>query len=80
MVTDEELTDLVYGNDPSPIIPSNIYRPTTGQLDRSRLLNVIQSLDYDPGLRAQWMTVEKQVVENQLYNKYLNLITKSTNF
>ncbi|MDR1054346.1 MAG: SurA N-terminal domain-containing protein [Prevotellaceae bacterium] len=79
-VSDDELTDLVSGNNPSPMIRQIFTNQETGQFDRGRLVRTIQSLDADPNLKAQWLSIEEQMKDNQLYTKFSNLIAKSTLF
>jgi len=52
-VSDEELQELLYGTNLSPIITSRFTDPTTGQVDRGRLEQIrqaVESNEIDPNL------------------------------
>lgn len=80
IVSDDELADLINGNNPSPMIVEMFTNRQTGEFDRSGLINLAQNLDQDPNIKAYWMSIEHQVRDNQLISKYANLLTKSTFF
>ena len=44
-VTDDELSNLVLGNDPMPVVKQVFTNPETQEFDRERMLNFLQNLD-----------------------------------
>jgi peptidyl-prolyl cis-trans isomerase D len=77
----DELMDLQFGQNLSPIIQQSFYNPNTGQIDRQQLSQIqnaiITNTGLTPDFRAFWSVQENQVVADQLQNKLTNLVTKS---
>ena len=77
-VSSHELFELVQGENPSPIIQSIFRDPNTGTVNRQAL---IQFLKYQQSNSAgkerdYWLFIENQVVEDRLFTKYNDLLSK----
>lgn len=75
-VSSDELFDLVQGNNPHPIIRNLFSDPQTGQINKSALIQFLKTLDNDPGQRAYWLFLEKEILQDRTFIKYNNLIAK----
>lgn len=74
-VTTEELNDLVQGNHPHPFILQYFTNPETGQFDRQRVIQTIQSLpQMDLEVRRQWVNFEQAIKKDQTSGKYNALL------
>ncbi|WP_235297833.1 peptidylprolyl isomerase [Portibacter marinus] len=80
-VPKEELRDLQFGQNLSPIIQQSFYNPNTGQIDRQQLAQIQNAINTNTGLtpefRAFWSVQENQVIADQLQNKLRNLVSKA---
>ena len=56
-VTDEEVSEMVLGENPHPIV-AMYFGNGQGGVDRARLQNVLDNLGDDPELRQQWLQLE----------------------
>ena len=68
-VTDEELVDLVLGDDPHPMVVST-FSNAEGGLDR----NLLQSFVDDPTASSQWSLLEAQLRDTRRREKLQNLM------
>jgi peptidyl-prolyl cis-trans isomerase D len=75
-VTNEEVDELVLGNDPHPIVRQLFTDRKTGQFNRSLLVNFLKSTEVDETAKKYWLFFENQIVSNRLNVKYNNLIAK----
>ena len=76
-VTDDELSSLVLGDEPTSVIKQVFTNPETQEFDRERMLNFLQNLEnVTPEQRAYWYELEKGIADDQLMQKYTNLVTK----
>lgn len=80
-VSTEELMDLQFGPNPSPIIQGNFRNPQTGQLNRE-ILNSFKTAiedgtDMAPQQRSFWAAQEKQIIKTEIQNKYANMVSKA---
>lgn len=77
----EELKDLQFGENLSPIIQNNFRNPQTGQLNRQNLLefkNAIENGTFqNEGTRAFWYEQEKQIIKDQKQTKLNNMVSKA---
>ena len=77
----EELQDLQFGTNLSPVIRQNFTNPNTGQLDISQLQQIRTQLEsggaLNPSLTAFWKEQEKQIVKEQLEVKINSLAEKA---
>ncbi|GLR17850.1 peptidylprolyl isomerase [Portibacter lacus] len=80
-VSFEELMDLQFGQNLSPIIQQSFYNPNTGQVDRQQLSQIQNAITTNTGLtpdfKAFWAVQEDQIIANQLQNKLTNLVSKA---
>lgn len=75
-----ELTELQFGNDPSPIIRQRFADPNTQQLDRAQLNQIrqlIESNTADAQLRGFWAFQEREVIKDRLQSKMSAMVAKA---
>lgn len=79
-ISSDELFDMVQGNNILPQIKQIpiFQNQTTGQFDRSLVIQFLKNIDQDPSGKARqsWLAFEKVVLQNRLNEKYNNLIKK----
>ena len=88
-VTDEEVAELEFGNNPSPIVRRNMMDPQTGQVNRQLLNqirddieggnidNAIQEGRLNPNFRGIWRYQRREVKATRLQEKINALVTKA---
>ena len=80
-IGDEEMEDLQFGANMSPVIRSNFTNPATGQLDITQLQQIKNQIesggDINPELASFWIEQSKQVKKEQLQNKISSLAQKA---
>jgi peptidyl-prolyl cis-trans isomerase D len=77
-VTDDELDDMVRGNNLHPAIKQSFTNPQTGEFDRGMVVNYINSLqNMPPEQRQMWYNFEANLRPDRLRNKYYGLFTQS---
>ena len=75
----DELIELQFGTNLSPVITRNLQDPNTGQVDRNRLLQfktAIENNTLDASIRPFWAYQEKDIVRERLKEKMINMIAK----
>ncbi|MBK8502681.1 MAG: SurA N-terminal domain-containing protein [Saprospiraceae bacterium] len=75
----EELMDLQFGNNLSPLIQQRFANPNTGAVDRTQLNSIKQTIDQGqltPNLREYWAHQEKEIITERLTNKLTTLVSK----
>ena len=90
IVTSEEMTDMVEGENISPVLLQNpmFQNPETGQFDRSTVINLLNQIknieNYNPEAQAQlmqyrtmWLFWEKNIKRNRMSEKYSTLLSKA---
>ncbi len=78
-VTEEELVDMVQGNNIHPAIQQSFVNPETKQFDRAAVIDYLQKLDKAPAeQQAAWAQFEQGLGPDRMRIKYDNLIKKST--
>lgn len=76
-VSTAELLDLVTGNDPHPIIRQTFVNQQTGQIDKVRINQIIQSEgQMEPKMQEQWDYLKEQIKLERIYSKYTSLVSK----
>ncbi len=76
-VSSAELFELVQGQNPHRFILQYFTDPNTGQYNRQRVLQYLQNLDQmGPEAMNQWINFEKAIKQDQLQEKYQNLISR----
>ncbi len=80
-ISHDELMELQFGNNPSPIITQNWRNPQTGQVDQASLQQFKTAIEnneeMNPQFRAYWAEQEKQIIKESLQGKLNNLVGKS---
>ena len=78
-VSRDELIDLQFGNNLSPIIAER-FKGQDGQPNRATLSSIKAAIDQgsftDPVNRSYWAVQEKEIVKQRLQDKILNMISK----
>ncbi|MCB0689398.1 MAG: peptidylprolyl isomerase [Saprospiraceae bacterium] len=75
----EELMDLQFGNNLSPLIQQRFANPNTGMVDRTQLNAIKQNIDQGqmtPQLREYWAHQEQEIITERLTAKLTNLVSK----
>jgi peptidyl-prolyl cis-trans isomerase D len=77
----DELAELEFGTNLSPLVQSFFRNPQTGQVDREQMNEVKKAIDEgtvtNPEFAARFNELRKQVVKTQLQTKLGNLVSKS---
>ncbi len=80
-ISQDELMDLQFGTDVSPIIQQRFRDPNTFQLDRARLDGFKTAIENneltDPSIRGFWAHQEKEIQTDRLKTKIGNLVSKA---
>ena len=77
-VTDEEIIDMVQGNNISPSLKASFVNPQTGEFDRSLLLNYLQNIkNLPPQQQSMWYAFESTLRPGRKRIKYENMLLKS---
>ena len=77
-VTEEELADMVQGNNIHPAVKQAFSNPQTGEFDRAQVVQYLQNLDQmGPNARPMWVNFEQSVQSDRLQSKYMNLLSKT---
>jgi len=78
-VSEDELTDMVQGNNIHPSIRQAFTDPKTGQFDRAKILEYLRGLDkLPPDAQAAWLNFESNLGPERAGQKYNNLLKLST--
>ena len=75
-VSNEELFDMVQGNNPHPFVRQMFTDPQTGRMNKLALISFLKNMDNDPTRKAYWLFMEEEIVNDRLFAKYNNLIRK----
>jgi peptidyl-prolyl cis-trans isomerase D len=79
-VGQEELMELQFGSNLSPIIQQRFSNPQTGQVDRQTLNEFRQAItnnQLQPQQRQYWQYQEREIIQNRVQTKFVNLVSKS---
>ena len=75
-VTEQELVDMVQGNNVDPGIRQSFTNPETGEFDRNRLISYLQNMPQLPQeQQISWQLYEKNLNESRGRLKYEGLLT-----
>ena len=78
-VTNEELVDMVQGNNISPIVKQNFTNPQTGEFNKEQVVNIIRNIAQAPAeQQAHWYSFESSLVPARARTKYDELLAGST--
>jgi len=76
----DELLDLQFGNNISPVISARFRNPQTGQIDKAQLDQIkgqIEGGTMTPELRRYWAHQEKEIVKDRLQGKINAMVSKA---
>ncbi|MGY4383117.1 peptidyl-prolyl cis-trans isomerase D [Pedobacter sp. UYP24] len=76
-VSSDELSDLIQGSNPSPLIVQYFGNPQTGQVDRAQVLNTFKQGYKDAKVKPQLQALEAEIERQALQQKYSKLINNS---
>lgn len=80
-VAPDELSDLEFGANLSPIVQNNFRNPQTGQVDRQQLSSFQQAInegkELNPQFTSFWNEQRKQIIKTQKQTKFNNLVAKA---
>ncbi len=77
-VTNDELVDMVQGNNISPIVRQNFTNPQTGEFNKEQVVNIIRNIAQAPAeQQAQWYSFESSLVPARARAKYDELLASS---
>lgn len=75
-VSDDELYEMVMGENPHPVIVAN-FSDEQGNIDRGMIQNVVDNMDQDPQLREQWLQLEDFLRQERRQQKLVTLLESS---
>ncbi|MDA3780427.1 MAG: SurA N-terminal domain-containing protein [Bacteroidales bacterium] len=80
-ISSDELWDMVQGKNIHPIIKQLFTNPETGQVNTLAILNFLKTYDKDPSgqKKSYWLFIEDQIVQEERFTKYLNLVKQGLN-
>ncbi|WP_026135484.1 peptidylprolyl isomerase [Nafulsella turpanensis] len=77
-VTDEEVVDMVQGNNISPELKQSFVNPETGEFDRNMLINYLQNVqNMPPQQQAMWYAYESNLRPSRKRLKYEYMLINS---
>jgi peptidyl-prolyl cis-trans isomerase D len=81
-VSNEELEDMLFGNNIHPQIKQAFTDPKTGMFDKNAVVRYIRQLDEatDESVKKQWKDFEDYLVIETMTRKYTNLLKKGVYF
>ncbi|QHT68306.1 peptidylprolyl isomerase [Rhodocytophaga rosea] len=78
-VSDDELEDMVQGDNVHPAVKQAFTNPATNQFDKSLVINYLKGIDTLPAQQqAAWINFENQLGPQRLRTKYENLLSLSS--
>ena len=75
-VCDEELFDLIQGDNPHPFVRQMFTDPQTGRMNKPALINFLKNMDNDPTQKGYWLFMEDEILNDRSFTKYTNLVSK----
>jgi len=88
-VSQEEMTELQYGSNPSPVVRRNLTDPNTGQLNTTLLAQIRQDIEnnsvdaaisegrLNPNFKSIWSYQRREIEASRLQEKMTALMTKA---
>ena len=80
-VAPDELNELEFGTNLSPIVQNNFRNPQTGQVDRDQLNQFQEAInngqELNPTFVSFWNEQRKQVIKSQIQTKLTNMVAKA---
>ncbi|MBB6609535.1 SurA N-terminal domain-containing protein [Pontibacter sp. Tf4] len=74
-VSEEELFDMVQGNNIHPAVRQAFTNPQTGEFDQAQIVQYLQNMS--PEDRPMWTNFEQGIAADRVRAKYTNLLSKS---
>ncbi|MES2794481.1 MAG: peptidylprolyl isomerase [Bacteroidota bacterium] len=79
-VSNEELVDMVQGNNIHPAIKQQFSNPQTGAFDKTQVIQFLKNLKtMQPAQQQSWLTFEKSLAVSRVREKYENMLSLSNN-
>lgn len=75
-VSNDELDELVLGDDPHPIVKQLFTDRTTGQFNKSARVNFLKQIETDENAKKYWLFFEDEIVNDRNNTKYSSLVSK----
>jgi peptidyl-prolyl cis-trans isomerase D len=75
-VSNEELDELVFGNNPHQIVQQLFTDQKTGTFNKSFLVNFLKQTEVDETAKKYWLFFENEIVNDRMNSKYNNVISK----
>ena len=78
-VSTEEMKDLAFGTNLSPIIQQQFTDQQTGRIDRNQLNEIKKAIENNSlpnDGRKAWAEIEKEILKEKIQEKYVNLVAK----
>ena len=75
-VSNDELDELVLGDDPHPIVKQLFTDRTTGQFNKSARVNFLKQIDTVENAKKYWLFLEDKIVSDRNNTKYSSLVSK----
>ncbi|MCU0456380.1 MAG: SurA N-terminal domain-containing protein, partial [Bacteroidales bacterium] len=76
-VSSDEIDDMVYGNNPHPIVRQLFTDQTTGQFNRTMLVNFLNSVEIDETAKKYWLFFENEIITDRTNSKFNTLVSKA---
>ena len=78
-VSNDELVDMVQGNNVSPAIQQSFTNPQTGVFDKTSVISYLKNLkNLQPEQQLAWQNFEKSLAQDRVRQKYENLFRVGT--
>jgi len=75
-VSNEEVDELVLGNNPHPIVTQLFTDRSTGVFNKSFLVNFLKNIETDETAKKYWLFFEDEIVNDRMSTKYNNFVSK----
>lgn len=78
-VTNEELVDMVQGNNISPIVRQNFTNPETGEFNKEQVVSILRNIAQAPAeQQAQWYAFESSLIPARKRTKFDELLVSTS--
>ena len=75
-VSNDELDELVLGNNPHPIVLQLFTDQKTGTFNKSFLVNFLKQTEVDETAKKYWLFFENEIVNDRMNSKYNTLVAR----
>jgi peptidyl-prolyl cis-trans isomerase D len=75
-VSNDEVDEMVLGNNPHQIVQQLFTDQQTGQFNKSFLVNFLKQTEVDETAKKYWLFFENEIVNDRTNTKYNNLVAK----